>query len=40
MSWYSHDNKNDIYLANLNYANAQKEHLNKEELKDRKNQIR
>ena len=34
MSRYSHYNKNDTYLANLNYANAQKERRNKEELKE------
>ena len=35
MSRYFHYIKN-----NINYSNAQKEHLNKEELKERKNQIR
>ena len=34
MSRYSHYNKNDTYLANLNYANSQKERRNKEELKE------
>ena len=34
MSKYSQYNKNDTYLANLNYANAQKERRNKEELKE------
>ena len=34
MSRYSHYNKNDTYLANLNYANVQKERRNKEELKE------
>ena len=34
MSRYSHYNKNDTYLANLNHANAQKERRNKEELKE------
>ena len=34
MRRYSHYNKNDTYLANLNHANAQKERRNKEELKE------
>ena len=34
MSRYSQYNKNDTYLANLNYANLQKEKRNKEELKE------
>ena len=34
MSKYSQYNKNDTYLANLNYANAQKERRNKEEMKE------
>ena len=34
MSRYSQYNKNDTYLANLNYANQQKERRNKEELKE------
>ena len=34
MSRYSHYDKNDTYLANLNYANSQKERRNKEELKE------
>ena len=34
MSRFSQYNKNDTYLANLNYANLQKEKRNKEELKE------
>ena len=34
MSRHSHYDKNDTYLANLNYANSQKERRNKEELKE------
>ena len=32
--YYSQYNKNDTYLANLNYANQQKERKNREELKE------
>ena len=34
MSRYSQYNKNDTYLANLNYANLQKQRRNQEELKE------